>query len=363
MKNQILKRAARFGKFLTKEDFDAFVVFTNEGMNWESLYYTTGFRGTSGAAVLYRDHAVLITDPRYITQAHEQSPLEIVLQKNSLYEAIEAEFARNNVRRAFCESDKTYNSDFRILRRFVEDLRDGSNFMRNIRRTKDETEVAFIRKSADLAAEAFMDALSIVKPGMTEKEFEAYLNYRINMLGAEAGFEMIVASGERGAMPHGRATDKKIEKGELVTVDYGARYNGYFCDITRNFSIGEPADSRVREYHDYVLQAHQAGANVLRADEEATLPHIMANDMLEAYNLSKYFTHSLGHSFGLEVHEPPFLSPRMKKKYLKAGDIVTVEPGIYIPGWGGMRIEDDYLVTEDGAERLTDKLEQKLFIV
>ena len=196
---------------------------------------------------------------------------------------------------------------------------------------------------------------------MTEKEFEAYLNYRINMLGGESGFEMIVASGKRGALPHGRATDKPIEKGEIVTVDFSSRYKGYLCDITRNFSIGEPED-KAKQYHDILLETHITSAKKIKAGVKANEPHNTACEVLAKYDISKYFIHSLGHSFGLEIHEPPFISTSGNGQ-LKKNDIVTVEPGIYIPGWGGMRLEDDYLITQTGAERLTESIEQKLFIV
>ena len=172
---------------------------------------------------------------------------------------------------------------------------------------------------------------------------------------------MIVASGPRSVMPHGRASERPMAAGEWVTVDYGARWNGYFCDITRNFSLGTPG-AEAAAMHELLHRVHHETVAILRAGVSGTAVHNMAVGIFAAEGKERYFTHSLGHGFGLEIHEAPLLSPR-RDDILRAGDVVTIEPGLYIPGFGGMRLEDDYLVTEDGAERLTKELNQCFYSI
>ena len=356
MKEYILARAEKMRGAMSEQGCDAFVIMTDESTNWESLFYMSGFRGTSGALVIYPDSAELILDSRYAEQGRAQSPHRLLEQKTGLIEDIAASLACHNVANVMCESDKTFHSSWAKLSSCGVTITDGTPLMKELRRTKDASEISSVRRAGDIGTEAFLETLNHVKDGMSEKEFESLLNYNINILGGECGFDMIVASGTRSSMPHGRATDKKMRNGEWVTVDYGARFNGYFCDITRNFSIGAP-DDKAASYHETVLEAHRTSAEKIRAGLCGTDIHNTALAVLEKKGLGKYFTHGLGHGFGLEIHEAPYLSPR-RKSVLQAGDIVTVEPGIYIEGWGGLRIEDDYLVAENSAQRLTDKLNQ-----
>lgn len=358
MIDYIFQRAEKLRASMKAEGADAFVVVADENTNWESLYYVSGFRGTSGAIIIYNDSAELILDSRYVGQGHIQSPYPITEQKCNLIEDIRNSLYRHSVTHVLCEGAKTFHSTWNKLSAQNNGVKwfDGTSQMVTLRRTKDPKEVEFIKKAGYGASSAFLEALSNFKSGMTEKEFEALLNYSINKSGCEAGFEMIVASGPRSAMPHGRASDKEIVLGEWVTVDFGARYMGYFCDITRNFSIGAP-DEKAAEYHEILVNAHEKSADTICAGINGTDVHKTALDVLDSSGIGEYFTHGLGHGIGLEIHELPSLSSRSKDT-LKAGDIVTVEPGVYIDGWGGLRLEDDYLVTETGSERLTNKLNQ-----
>lgn len=356
MKEQILRRAAKLRALMKKDGVDAFVVIVDENANWESLYYLSGFRGTSGAFVLYQDDTELVLDGRYSKQGGEQSPYPVAEQKDSLMADVRQSLDSHGAKTICCEASKTFHSNWQQLAEYQGEWRDGTEYMRSLRRTKDREELGFMRRAAEVAAEAFLDTLNHVKTGMTELEYQALLNYKITSLGGGTGFEMVVASGVRSAMPHGRATDKRMAAGEWVTVDFGVVWNGYFCDITRNFSIGEP-DSLAAVYHENLIEAHAAGARMLRAGAEGAAAHEAARKVLESAGVAEYFTHGLGHGLGLEIHEAPFLSAK-KNDILAAGDVVTVEPGIYIGGWGGLRLEDDYVITENSAERLTDKLKQ-----
>lgn len=356
MKKYITDRVEKLCAAMEAEGADAFVVLNDEDSNWESLFYLSGFRGTSGALVVWNGSSELILDSRYCEQGRDQSPLEVAPQRASLAEDILELLALLGAERVLCEADKTSHAEWSRFAAGGAEWLDGTETVRKLRRPKDSWEVQCIRKSADIASAAFLEAVADFRPGMTEKEFEAGLNYRIALAGGEAGFDMIVASGPRSSMPHGRATEKPIVSGEWVTVDYGARWNGYFCDITRNFYVGEP-DLKAAELHDLLKRAHDTAAAMLRAGVSGTEVHNAALAVLNERDMGKYFTHSLGHGFGLEIHESPLLSPR-RNDVLRVGDIVTIEPGVYIEGWGGMRLEDDYIIGEDGAELLTGALNQ-----
>lgn len=357
MKDNVIKRTELLAASLKRHGADAFVVLNDEDSNWESLYYLSGFRGTAGALAVFADGAAeMILDGRYIEQGKEQSPHKVFPLAQRLVSDISERLAAHGAKKILCEADKTSHQTWQSLAVPPLEVEDGTVLTKELRRTKDSREVDCIVKAADIAAEAFLAAIDNFRIGMTEKEFEAFLNYKINLLGGESGFDMVVASGVRSAMPHGRATEKEIKRGEWVTVDFSARYQGYFCDITRNFSLGEP-DERAAFLHDVLQKAHHVGAENIKAGKSGSEIHNASLKILDDYGVGDKFTHSLGHGFGLEIHEAPYLSPR-RCDTLQLGDIVTIEPGVYFEGWGGLRLEDDYLVTENGSKRLTDRLNQ-----
>lgn len=356
MKDLIVKRAEKLRGLMKKDGADAFVILVDEKTNWESLYYMSGFRGTSGALVVYPDSVELILDGRYKEQGKMQSPFPITDQKGSTIEDVRESLKKHGAKIIFCEAAKTFHANWNLLSDSLGEWLDGSALVTDLRRIKDAAELGFIRKAGDLAGEAFMDALNSVKAGMTELEFQALLNYKISVYGGETSQGMIVASGVRSAMPHGRASEKVMRDGEWVTVDFSALWQGYFCDITRNFSLGDP-DPRAAAYHDALYKAHTDAVSAIRPGVVGAEIHNVAKAVLEEAGIAQYFTHGLGHGLGIEIHEAPRLSP-LKQDILQAGDVVTVEPGVYVEGWGGLRLEDDYVVTETGAERLTDKLNQ-----
>lgn len=361
MKTAVLKRAAKLRGIMEKEGADAFVIIVEEGTNWQSLYYMSGFRGTAGALVLYRDEAELLLDPRYAKQGGEQSPYAVTGQKDGLITDIKESLKKHNAKVVCCQASSTYHATWESLAEYEADWRDGTQNISGLRRSKDAQEIAAIRTAAQIAASAFTDSLNHVRDGMTELEFQALLNYKIGGLGGETSPGMIVASGTRSAMPHGRATDKPMRGGEWVTVDFSVVYQGYFCDITRNFAIGEP-DPRALEYHDKLLKAQQEAAKLLRAGAICADVHNRARQVLDEAGIAGHFTHGLGHGLGIEIHEAPYLSPK-KQDVLAAGDVVTVEPGVYFDDWGGLRLEDDYAVGESDCERLTDSLNQCFYLI
>ena len=363
----IWSRVASLRERMRTIGLDAFAMIVVERSNWEGAYYISGFRGSSSGIVITQSDAVLITDGRYATQSRSQSPFDVRLQgQRSLTGAIRAVLADTGSLRIGYESDRISVRKFKELRGEDASVEwvDASDVLPLLRRKKDAEEIALIRKAADCARDAYRKVLSRVHEGMTELEFSAALEYEIRCCGAEGGWGdhgFIVASGPRSALPHGMATDKPLAKGDWVTVDYGARVEGYVSDITRNFAIGEPP-SRVREIEDVLLRAHEAAAGAIRAGVSGREVDLVARKVIQDAGYGECFIHGLGHAIGLEVHESPRLSP-ISADILQEGDVVTVEPGIYIEGFGGMRIEDDYLVTASGAELLAEDFDRRLSVI
>jgi Xaa-Pro dipeptidase len=236
-----------------------------------------------------------------------------------------------------------------------------SQLVWELRKVKDKTELDYMRKAAEITNEGMKTAIEAINHGMREYEVAAEIEYAMRKLGSQGvAFETIVASGPRSAFPHGRCTDKKIKKGELIVVDLGAKYQHYHADLTRTFIIGKPS-SKQRKIYEVVREAQQKAFESLREGVKAKDADTIAREIIEQAGYGKYFVHNLGHGIGLDVHELPALTSN-SKDVLKTGNVVTVEPGIYIVGFGGIRIEDTVLIQKEKAEKLT-KASYKLTII
>jgi Xaa-Pro aminopeptidase len=217
---------------------------------------------------------------------------------------------------------------------------------------KTDSEIKILKVAADIADAAFKHMVEYIRPGLTEMEVSNELEFFMRKAGAtSSSFDTIVASGYRGALPHGVASDKIIEKGDMITLDYGAYYKGYVSDITRTLAVGEP-DEKLKEIYDIVLQAQMRGMDGIKPGMSGKEADALTRDYITEKGYGEYFGHSTGHGIGLEVHEGPSLASK-SEIILEPGMVVTVEPGIYIPGLGGVRIEDDTLITSDHNETLT----------
>ena len=359
----IERRLAKLRAMMEEKGMDAFVLLVLERANAESCHYISGFRGSSAALVIDRKEATLVTDGRYRTQAAAQSPFKLVVQSDLTLAAWVAKAVSDaGWRTVGYESDKIshrmFETSFAPVRA---NWVDATDFIPSLRRAKDPAEAEAIKRAARIGRDAYGKMLERVAPGMTEQEFEIQLLAEIKRMGAEKGWahdDFIVASGARGAMCHARATAKRFEAGDTVTVDYGAMVDGYMSDITRNFTLGR-AQAKAREINDVLLRAHREAAAALRPGVPGREVDAVARRIIAEAGYGKDFVHGLGHGLGLSIHEAPRLAPT-SKDVLQAGDVVTIEPGIYIEGWGGLRIEDDYLVTEGGAECLTVSDNQSL---
>ncbi|GAB1428117.1 Xaa-Pro peptidase family protein [Aminivibrio sp.] len=358
-------RLARLREGMEREKIDVFFILVTERYNSESLAWLSGFRGSSGAAVVSRSEAWLVTDGRYLLQAKKESPFELVNQGSASLPEKTGEILRSRSWSAGgYEGDRLSVNLFSAVRPALPEWRDCSPLLPSLRRKKDPLEAEYIRRAGIIASDAYHEVLQSVREGMTEKEFNALLEYTLRRMGAEGGWKgsgFIVASGERSALPHGFPTERPFRRGDMVTVDFGATVEGYMSDLTRNFSLG-PLSARGAEIEALLLEAHHQAARALRPGATGVEVDAVARKIITDGGWGKQFSHGLGHGLGLEVHEAPRLSP-LSTDVLAEGDVVTVEPGIYLEGWGGMRIEDDYLITADGSVCLSGGKGQKTAIL
>ena len=321
-----------------------------------NLYYLTGFRGSVGVAALGLEEAFLWVDPRYTLQAHEQARgVKVIEARKGLLKAVAAWLRRQGRCRVGYEDTHLTCAQFRELKNGESSsvrFQPAGGMVEELRLLKDQSEIALIREAGRITARAFEEVLPQVRPGIRESDLEAEIEYRMRRQGAEgAAFESIVASGPRSALPHARASRKLLGKCELVILDLGAILGGYAADMTRTVYLGRPT-ARVQRLYSAVLAAQREAWEAIHDGCRASSVDEAARRVLGRRGLAKYFTHSTGHGVGLEVHEKPRLG-RGEKTILMTGCVVTVEPGIYLEGFGGIRIEDTVVVGETAAEILT----------
>lgn len=316
--------------------------------------YITGFTGTAGVAIVSKNDSRFITDFRYIEQASEQaSSFTIVEHKKAIEHEIKNQLQELKVTKVGFEKENlTYSKYERFKKLFDVDLVPVSGIVEQIRLIKTKDELAILKKAAEIADAAFDHIQSYIKPGAKEVDISNELEFFMRKQGAtSSSFDIIVASGERSALPHGVASSKEIQHGELVTLDYGALYQGYCSDMTRTIAVGD-INSELRTIYETVLEAQLRGVQGIKPGMTGIEADALTRNYISKKGYGENFGHSTGHGIGLEVHEGPALSKRSDVK-LSPGMVVTVEPGIYVPGVGGCRIEDDLIITETGNERLT----------
>lgn len=324
-----------------------------------NLRYITEFTGTAGLALVTQDRAVFITDFRYTEQAGVQvKEFEVVqAKKNLMDEAVQAIHSLGIKTLAFEQDYMTYATALQYKEKVEVEMEPISNLIEKIRMVKTPEEVAVLKAAAKIADDAFEHICGFIRPGLTELDVSNELEFFMRKQGAtSSSFDVIVASGLRSALPHGVATDKVIETGDMITLDFGALYNGYISDITRTVAVGEPS-AQMKEIYDIVLKAQELGVEKIGPGMSGIEADAIARDFIKSKGYGEAFGHSTGHGIGLEVHESPGLSFR-SETVLEPGMAVTVEPGIYLPGVGGVRIEDDILITESGNERLTNSTKE-----
>ena len=320
-----------------------------------SLRHITGYSGSNGCALVAADELVFITDFRYKTQAEEQVPdFERRMAKAELFKELATVDWFSGKRRLGVESTHLSVEQLHQLKELLPgiELVPVKELPEAIGLIKTEEEIENIRRAVDISDAVYEEILPQIKPGLREVDLAAEIEYRMRLKGSErVPFDAIVVSGERSALPHGEPGKKKIQAGDLVTMDYGARVNGYCSDFTRTVVVGK-ANEEQRRIHQITLQAQQAAEEAAGPGKTGKEVDAVAREIIVQAGHQDHFGHGLGHGLGLEIHEGPRLSPK-STAVLAPGMITTVEPGIYVPGFGGVRIEDVVVIREQGCEVLT----------
>ena len=327
----------------------------------ENRRYMSGFTGSAGWLLISRDDATLATDFRYVEQAGKQAPDFRVHRTAPGLGWFPEWTAEHNVKRIGFESDDVTISLHNAFRKAADEsettnhpeLVPTSGIVEQLRVYKDAAELALLAKAIEIADEAIDEVAPRIEPGITEEGVAWELEKAMRERGAEMiSFDTIVGAGANGALPHHRADDTVIKPNDAIVIDMGAKYEGYCSDLTRTIFVGEP-DAKFRRIYDIVLQAQLAAEEQVRAGMTGEEADAIARDIIAEAGHGDDFGHSLGHGVGLAVHEFPRLGPRAEDT-LEDGMVFTIEPGIYLPGWGGVRIED-IVVMENGRARVISK--------
>jgi len=352
MKNEAAagrKRTDRLLNSMSRKEFDALLFF-----DMKNIRYLTGFTGSDGVLLLRPNRQVLLVDGRYVTQAAVQSPHCDVVQYRDKIDGIAAALAgwgspRVGFEAAVLTVELHDRLRDKIGKAMLAPLNGELTYLRSL---KDAAEVSRLRQAVDIAQAALAQVLPLLRPGREEREIALEMDYRMRALGSEENsFPTIVASGPNAALPHARPGERRLAAGDPVVMDFGAVAGGYHSDETCTFVVGR-ADDDFRKVYEIVKEAHDRAIAAVRAGVSCREIDRVARQCIEEKGYGRHFSHGTGHGVGLDVHESPRLSP-LSDQILATGMVVTIEPGIYVPGKWGVRIEDMVLVRERGCEVLT----------
>ncbi len=343
-------------KALVREKLDGYLV-----TNLTNIRYLCGFTGSNGMMLVTRKRATFYTDFRYQEQikTEVQGCASRVLERD-LYASFPVEDLKN-IRRLGVEKNHLTLARFELLRQQVKKAKliPCRDLVLELRRTKRPEELKLIQQAQRITEKIFNAILPLIKPGVTEKDLAVEIEFRFRRLG-EPAFPVIVASGENAAKPHARPGMRRLRRGDCITFDLGCRFNGYCSDMTRTVFLGSP-DPKLRQVYDAVLNAQKEALDIIKPGVPCKLVDLAARDHLNRAGFGQFFGHSLGHGVGLEVHEQPSLA-KTSTQTLEPGDVVTVEPGVYLPHRGGVRIEDMVFITKNGYINLT-RTSKKILIL
>lgn len=357
-----MNRIERLREKLKAEKLDGIIL-----LNDSNIRYMSDYTGSDAYAIITEQSNTFITDSRYTEQAEAECKLFEVIQWGKallgLQETIQDICTKKGIKKmAFERQHVTFEMYEKLIKALPEvELIPTSGLVEDLRSIKEVEEVACIRKAAQFADEAFTEILKYIRPGVSEKDVERELQYLIKKQGADdVGFSSIVASGKRSSLPHAIPSDKKIEYGDFVTLDFGAMYKGYRSDMTRTIIVGA-VDDKQKEIYEIVKAAQAAASKSIKAGIPCKVADASARDYITNAGYGDYFGHGLGHGVGLDIHEEPYLS-HSSEKILEVGNVVTVEPGVYLPNWGGVRIEDTVVVGENGIEVVTNSSKELIIL-
>jgi Xaa-Pro aminopeptidase len=368
LRDTLAARHAKLRHAIAAADVDGLVV-----THLPNVFYLTNFLGTAGIAVTMRDRLYLLLDFRYASAAraiwetpHGCPDAEIVPVERTHDETLVDLIRKLQPKRLGIEGNNVSVNRMTQLTRSIAaatEIIPTDAIVERLRIVKDAHEIEMLRSAARMLSPVAVDIINEAKPGIKERELAARIDWRIKSAGFErCSFETIVASGVNSALPHAHAGDRVLQAGDLVVLDFGGVYGGYCVDLTRTVALGEPGAEMARVY-DAVLEAQKAAIAAVRPGVRAGDIDAAARGTLARHGLAEAFGHSTGHGLGIEIHETPRIGPRREAagdapvapdEAIEPGMVFTIEPGAYLPGWGGVRIEDDVLVTSDGVEVLTN---------
>jgi Xaa-Pro aminopeptidase len=344
-------RIKKLQQILRNESLDVFLV-----TSLPHVRYLSGYTGTNGIILISPNNCVFLTDFRYQEQAKQQvKDVKVMIVPRDLFAGLPnlPILKSRRIKMGF-ESEHLSCQTYRRLKNLLPEclLVPLEKTVESLTIKKDQNEIQNIKKAAEITDLVFSEILSYIKPGIRELDLSAEIEYRMKGFGSSTPYyETIVASGKRSALPHGVASGKKIQKGDWVTMDFGAVVDGYTADLTRTIVMGK-ANKRQKEVYNIVQKAQGHAISKVKAGMRACDLDKSARNLIKNAGYGKYFGHGLGHGIGLLIHDNPAINPT-NQQLLEPGMVITIEPGIYIPNWGGVRIEDDVLITQRGGEVLT----------
>ncbi len=334
---------------LFKKDFQGMLVTETK-----NIRYLCGFSGSTGVLLLTKKGAFFFTDFRYQEQsAREIADLaEIVIVKQGLLKSALEKAGKARIKKLAVEKSISLQHFIMLQEEFKNELIPVAGIVEELRKAKQDEEVKKLKKAFAIADDSFAKLMKVIKPGMTEVEVAAHLEFFMKSAGSdEPSFSTIIASGPNSACPHAQPSTRKLKKGEMVKIDFGAVFQGYHSDMTRTIFLGK-ASEKFKKIYSIVHKAQEKAIRTLAAGVVCKDVDAAARAVIDAAGYKENFGHGLGHSLGLEVHEAPSLSPKCED-IIEPGMAFTIEPGIYLPGWGGIRIEDVFIVNKQGLLRLT----------
>lgn len=348
-----------------KEQFNDLKIDSFLIKNLANIRYLTGFSGSAGNVLITKDKNYFISDFRYKTQSAKEvdKNFEIIIYVQNSLSFLKDLIEKHDLKKIGFESNfMTFNDVLGLKEEFKNtEFIPVDSLVEKIVMVKNEKEILATRKAVEITDRTFSELLKIIKPGITEREVSAHISYLQKMYGADGdSFDAIVASGERGAFPHARPTDKKIATGELVTLDFGCTVEGMKSDMTRTIAIGEISDE-CKNIYSIVKEAQQKALEKVKAGMSTKEIDSVARDFIREKGFGNNFGHGLGHGVGYDIHEKPALNERTDY-ILQINNIITIEPGIYVEGTGGVRIEDDVIVTKEGCEILNSSPKELITI-
>jgi Xaa-Pro aminopeptidase len=343
-------RVTRVRALLRRRGLDGMVI-----SSLPHIRYLTGFTGSNACCVITGRSAIFVTDIRYKDQCRaEVKGFRKIVTRVGLYEGAASGRPFDGCSRVGFESAHVTYALYRVLRTTFPGVLfvPTTGVVDELRRVKDAVEVAAIQKATEISDRVFLEVVEMISPNVTELDIAAEISFRQRRYGAERdGFDILVAGGERAAFPHARASARKFHRHELVILDFGCVVQGYTSDLTRTVHMGRPS-RRAKDLHRVVLEAQEEAIAAVRAGMRASDLDAIARKRIQKAGWGRWFSHALGHGLGMQIHEAPRVSS-LSTEHLLAGDVITIEPGVYIPGYGGVRIEDDVLVLHDGCRVFT----------